>query len=77
MLFFFVEKSKNCVQITATPRRSILHDVKSSQMLYTSKNEKIKKLHNQIKDPLELRLVYLISVARVPKESSGSHQWRT
>jgi hypothetical protein len=33
----FFESYQNCMQITATPRRSILHAAKSSQMPYNAK----------------------------------------
>jgi hypothetical protein len=62
------QNSQNCRQITATHRRSVFHAAKCLQMLYKAKNQKITYFHNQIKNPLELRLVYI-----VPFGSDGSH----
>jgi hypothetical protein len=39
---------QNCRQITATPRRSIFHAAKSSQMPYKAQNQKITYFHNKI-----------------------------
>ena len=45
--------------IIGTSRRSIFHAAKSSHMPCTAKIKKINNFHNQIKNPLELRLVKL------------------
>jgi hypothetical protein len=50
------ETSQNSGQITGTPRRSISHAVKSSQMPYTAKIKNINNVNNQMKKSLELRL---------------------
>jgi hypothetical protein len=40
------------MQITATPRKCILHAAESSQMPYTEKIEKTNNLNNKIKKSL-------------------------